>query len=226
MTGCDVFRPELGALVLGGLDPDDAVAVEAHLAACPDCRAEHADIAGVPALLDLARTAPPQVPARVRDRVVAEASRRRGRTRWFAVAAGIAVVATLSGGLAGWLLAPSEVRMAVPLEGVEPYEATGWATFWVEGERMVVELEVSALDVLAEPGVYEAWVSTHDDGVHSIGRLDTGAGGSVSVTLTADGGPDAYRAIWITAEPDRRDPAHEGPTVLRAPVPAQPGATG
>ena len=37
--------------------------------------------------------------------------------------------------------------------------------------------------------------------------------------LTAPGSLEDYRGLWVTAEPDRRDPAHEGPTVVRARLP-------
>jgi hypothetical protein len=51
---CDDLRPLLGGYVLGALEPDEAAAVREHLPACPACSAEHASLAGLPALLDLA----------------------------------------------------------------------------------------------------------------------------------------------------------------------------
>jgi hypothetical protein len=39
------------------------------------------------------------------------------------------------------------------------------------------------------------------------------------VEATVDGDLDAYRGVWLTAEPDGRNPAHEGPTVVRGSVP-------
>ena len=36
---CAIGDPEVGAYVLGALDPDEAEAFELHLASCPDCRA-------------------------------------------------------------------------------------------------------------------------------------------------------------------------------------------
>jgi hypothetical protein len=51
---CDELRPLLGGYVLGALEPDEAEAVREHLPGCAACSAEHASLAGLPALLDLA----------------------------------------------------------------------------------------------------------------------------------------------------------------------------
>ena len=51
---CDDLRPLLGGYVLEALDPDEMAAVREHLPNCPACSAEHASLAGLPALLDLA----------------------------------------------------------------------------------------------------------------------------------------------------------------------------
>jgi putative zinc finger protein len=89
MTGCDHVRTEIGAYVLNALEPAEAEAVREHLARCSECAAEHARLAGLPALLSLAEhmeDAPPLTPAveeRVLDAVAREAphSRRRRRLR-------------------------------------------------------------------------------------------------------------------------------------------------
>lgn len=219
MSGCTELRELLGAYVLGGLDPDEAVAVERHLEGCAGCRAEHAELATTPGLLDLARDAPPEVPTRVRDRIVAAAAERRSGRRWALVAAAVAVVAAVLGGLAGWQLAPAPaVDVAVPLESVEPFDGAGWAVFRPDDGQVVVRLEVDGLEPLEDPAVYEAWLSTTDERIVSIGQLGD-VDEAVTVELTVQGSMDDYDGFWITAEPDRRDPAHDGPTVLRAYVP-------
>ena len=43
----------LGAYVLGGLSAGEESTVRAHLDRCPQCRAEHSDLARVPGWLDL-----------------------------------------------------------------------------------------------------------------------------------------------------------------------------
>ncbi|MET8771564.1 zf-HC2 domain-containing protein, partial [Streptomyces sp. NPDC004658] len=47
----DDLRLALGAYVLGILPPEEAEPVRAHLAQCAECQAEHARLAGLPALL-------------------------------------------------------------------------------------------------------------------------------------------------------------------------------
>lgn len=42
---------DLGAYVLGSLEPAERAAVDEHLLSCPTCAAELADLAGLPALL-------------------------------------------------------------------------------------------------------------------------------------------------------------------------------
>jgi hypothetical protein len=78
-------RDDLGAYILGALDPAERDAVEAHLAECPACAAEHARLAGLPALLRHAEgleipAASLDVEERLLDRVAHErgAKPRRG----------------------------------------------------------------------------------------------------------------------------------------------------
>jgi anti-sigma factor RsiW len=79
---CAHVREELGGYVLGALEPDEHKAVAAHLATCPTCAAEHARLAGLPALLHQADgieipDPPPAIAERVLDRVARD--RKRGR---------------------------------------------------------------------------------------------------------------------------------------------------
>lgn len=65
----------VGAYVVDALDDSERLAFEAHLAGCPDCRAEVASLGETAALLgDLSATAPPPG---LRDRVLADAARTR-----------------------------------------------------------------------------------------------------------------------------------------------------
>lgn len=218
MTACE-RRHDLGAYVLDGLDPDETREVTEHLRTCASCRRHHTEIATAPDLLALAATAPPPVPGRVRDRVVAQTARARSRRRWMAGVAVAATVAALVGGLVGWRLAPEpEPRVAVPLEASDPFEASGWAWLSSEDDGVDVSLELTGLEPLSEPEVYEAWLYTEDERIVSIGQLPAD-GPDVSVSLRAPGSLDDYRGLWVTAEPDRRDPAHEGPTVVRSRLP-------
>ncbi len=93
---------ELGALALGALEPDETRAIEEHVAGCPDCRAELAELRQTSRLLDLfspAQGTPstPDGPAPEDDLVVARllgaARRERSSGRRRAVARMVAVAA-------------------------------------------------------------------------------------------------------------------------------------
>jgi putative zinc finger protein len=81
---------ELGAYVLGSLAEDEAERVRAHLEECELCAAEHAGLAGIPQLLDLAVVAgsgeddplPPAIEERLLDRFAAEHAPPRRTRRW------------------------------------------------------------------------------------------------------------------------------------------------
>ncbi|MER6924296.1 zf-HC2 domain-containing protein, partial [Streptomyces spiralis] len=74
------LRLALGGYVLGALPPADMEQVRAHLAVCDECRAEHAKLAGLPALLSTvtaAEISDRTVPApgdELADRLVARAA--------------------------------------------------------------------------------------------------------------------------------------------------------
>jgi hypothetical protein len=83
-------REDIGAYVLGGLDSDSERRVREHLASCPQCAQAHAEIAGIPALLDLAvvtgatedEPLPPAIEERLLDRFARERDDRPKRARW------------------------------------------------------------------------------------------------------------------------------------------------
>ncbi|HEV3000680.1 MAG TPA: zf-HC2 domain-containing protein [Solirubrobacteraceae bacterium] len=54
MTDCDHVRHELGVYALGALTEDEEAPVREHLARCQSCRDEHARLAALRPLLDLA----------------------------------------------------------------------------------------------------------------------------------------------------------------------------
>jgi len=62
---CESSRMALGALVLGALAPDEREDVNRHIAECPSCRAELAELAPLPGLLHLVR--PEDIPANTAD---------------------------------------------------------------------------------------------------------------------------------------------------------------
>ncbi len=79
---CEEAREALGGYVLGALDPDERAVVAAHLGACPECAAEHARLAALPALLQHADgLVIPPAPAAVEERLLDRVARERGTPR-------------------------------------------------------------------------------------------------------------------------------------------------
>jgi putative zinc finger protein len=82
-------REDLGAYVLGALPEPERDSVRAHLERCSECREHHAEIAGLPALLDLAAVSgkhdlvplAPALEERVLDRFAREVGDARPRRR-------------------------------------------------------------------------------------------------------------------------------------------------
>lgn len=76
----DALRLALGGYVLGMLPPAEMEQVRAHLAGCAECRAEHAQLAGLPALLatvtaaEAAGRTVPTTDDDLADRLVAQAA--------------------------------------------------------------------------------------------------------------------------------------------------------
>lgn len=103
MTGCEPTRLALGALVVGTLDADEAAALGAHLRGCAPCRAEHAELAALPEMLDrldadeAAAAADPPPPALL-TRVLAVTARERAARRRRRVLAAVAAAVVLLGG--------------------------------------------------------------------------------------------------------------------------------
>jgi anti-sigma factor RsiW len=116
--------PQLGAYVLETLDPDERHAVDAHLAECPECRA---DLAELEAVKDVLNDIPPEalvqgppdadlVLQRTLRQVRGEAAR-GSRRRWMPAAAAVAVAlaGALGAGVAvGRGTAPAPGAQATP----------------------------------------------------------------------------------------------------------------
>ncbi|MFW6010201.1 MAG: anti-sigma factor family protein [Actinomycetota bacterium] len=222
MSRCEEIRPDLAGYALGGLDDAEVAAVEEHTADCAVCARELADLRDSAALLAVAgRQAPPPVPEHVREQVLASAVRSHRRRRTvLAVAAAIVVVAVaLGAGVLGYLDRGQPTDVAVPLESVEPYEASGEVAFREDGGTLTVQIDVDGLEPLDDPAVYEAWLYTEEGSVVSLERVEGVDDGVAELEATIDGPMERFKRFWITAEPDRDESEHQGPTVVYAPVP-------
>ncbi len=110
---CDDVRAKLPLHLTADLPPAETDAVRTHLAGCPGCRADHAELASVRALLDAA-PAPPVPPADVAAIYQAVLERQaRSARRWRLAAAAGGLVA------AGLLLVAVLPRLEIRASGNE-----------------------------------------------------------------------------------------------------------
>ena len=208
MTGCDHVRPDIGAYVLGGLEPAEAAAVREHLASCSACAAEHASLAGLPGLLALAAPiaeAGPPAPAleeRVLDAVAGERPRRAprrlrlSRPRLLAgagvalAAIAAALVIALGGGEeagpAGYEIALKPVAGAAASGRAQLASADGGTTvhLWVE-------------DLPADPGIVYEVLCDAPGWSASAGTFRADAHGRAYVVLTTAARRGEYDAIRV-----------------------------
>lgn len=97
--------------------------------------------------------------------------------------------------------------------------ASGSAAFQPAGNRLPVDIALIGLEVLERGGTYEAWLAEPERGLVSLGMFRADTSGRAEVGFTADGPLSRYSWLWVTAEPDSHDPAHDGPTVVRERIP-------
>jgi len=171
---CADARISLGCYVLGALDHRERAEVEAHLAGCPMCRDELAELAPLPGLLgrlsaDEALSGPPPVDDAMLDRLLAAAARDRrtsGRRRILAAAAAVVVLAGgTAAGVAGWRASQEThwqrvsatsagVHMSVDLEPV----STGTTLqLWLRGVDRGERCRLIAVSDTGERDVAGSW---------------------------------------------------------------------
>jgi putative zinc finger protein len=225
---CDELRPLLGGYVLDALEPHEAEAVREHLPNCPDCAAEHASLAGLPALLDLA--APLDTPheplppafeealldrfARDRDTAPVERPRRRRlpRLAWtrprVAVASALLAAALTFGttmALTRDTAPPSTRAYVVPLRAAAAAPLAGpvharAALYRVRGGTGV---HLSARGLPAGPGrVYEVLCEKHGWSA-SAGTFRADANGRVDAHLTTAARVGEYDSLRVVYRDER-----------------------
>jgi hypothetical protein len=123
-VSCRAAVPDLGAYLLGALEPEERRAVQEHLRGCRDCHAELAELAQLPGLLALVDPdelqSPPVTPSPDLFARVSAAARRPRRARRLLLVA--AALVLLAGGIgAGVALWPSSDATTVTAtnDGVE-----------------------------------------------------------------------------------------------------------
>jgi hypothetical protein len=206
---------DLGAYVLGALEPGEEERIRAHLADCAECAAAHAELDGLPQLLDLAVVAgageedplPPAIEERVLDRFARERRPRRPRRpRRFwrprialgtggALVGAAAAVALLLGAF-GFRAAPSaHYGLTLRPMGTTPVSATALVGLRsVEnGTRVVLRVR----DLPTRPGdVYEVLCS-NARWTASAGTFRVDAQGNAYVVLTTAAKRGAYDRIVV-----------------------------
>ncbi|MFI6457597.1 anti-sigma factor family protein [Streptosporangium amethystogenes] len=130
MMTCDEVRMSLGVYLLGALEPDERVLVEAHLAECAECAAELAELSGVATFLgrvsedDVAQVASP--PTAVLERLLSAKAKRRRTTRlMLGLAASVLVVGLGGGTVWAVIQSPGDV---VSVAGPAPESAADLST--------------------------------------------------------------------------------------------------
>jgi anti-sigma factor RsiW len=157
---CAQVRLELGAYLLGSIEPAQRALVNRHLRTCPACRTELSDLAGLPSLLrripaddagQLLRNDPPDLePAPPLSALLRQvAASRRRRLVVTIAAAVIAGTAAASGVLALHAIArPAAVTTAwaVTVRGTSPVTGA-WAAARYTGQPWGTELQVSVTGI-------------------------------------------------------------------------------
>lgn len=236
-----VHNPDVAGYVLGVLDPVETQHFTAHLAGCPECRREVAELAPVRLQLDRGMPAPP-LPAHVarrafdaveraadedtpapasgeRPEVVRHPARRRRISA--AAAAAVAGVAALVAGL--FLTAGDDGPRAreVALVAAGGHQGEGVARLHRDDQGVVVELAVSGLPVPAEGSFYECWYVADDDSPAAQNRVTAGTftvtgQGTTEVRMITAADYEHFPTIEVTLEPGDGDPRSTGPAVLRS----------
>ena len=212
-------HPDLAGYVLGQLAPDETETFEAHLAACPDCWEEVAQLSGLPRLLEQAAERV-EVPPHLRHRTLAAVTRAhrrpvRGRALKVLAAALASVVAVAALSFATRGDPPFEIKLHSPGDGV----GSGVAYARMDAHGIELDMRVRGLPVASPGAYYECWYVSDDERAGKPERVSGGtfvvaADGSARVLVRTAADPRDYPLMEVTLEPDDGDPAATGTVVL------------
>ncbi|HZA82032.1 MAG TPA: anti-sigma factor [Actinomycetes bacterium] len=215
-------HPDLAGYVLGALDPEEAEAFERHLADCDACRAEVAELRGLPGLLDQAAPAV-EVPPGLRERTfaaverAAAAGRRRPLLRLAAVAA--ALVVALVGGVVVSQLGDRGQAVELALAPAPGHAGRATAKLRQAGDGVQVDMEVSGLAPNQGASVYECWFVGPGDTLErpnrvSAGTFRVGADGRATLRMHSAADLRRFPVMGVTLEDDGGDPRRTGDKIL------------
>lgn len=198
-------RTDLGAYVLGALEPSDRRAVEQHLAGCASCRDELSRLSVLPTLLhrlspEEAQANHGEVAQRLSRRVLQSAALERRRLRrsvirWRAAAAAAAAAAAVAGVVA-WAPfedPPDRIIVDVVASDAAPVEGTVAAYAWEWGTT--VEVRVDGLPAAAR---YELWAVGLDGHRERAGTWGPTASASALVRGASSIQRDALDRVEVT----------------------------
>ena len=204
---CPEAATDLGAYVLGALEPGERRRVEEHLHRCPACAAELAEFSALLPLLDRvdpadlspgAVTPSPDLFARM-SAAAAPPPRRRRRS-WALVAA--AVLAVLGVGVASWVTSTGQETVTATAGSVQ---ATVTASAVDHGSALVVTVagmkphENCTLVAVDRDGARHAageWPASEAGGGTWRGWADVDRSDLAAVILLGDGGRELVRALF------------------------------
>jgi hypothetical protein len=230
-------NPNVAGYVFGGLEPDEQADFEGHLAGCEACRAEVAELQGLPALLERARDIPAvEVPSDLRERTFAAIEQeaaieeaagraRRGRRLRLMLAGAAAaalLVAAFLGGIVLSQAGPFADRgqvVAFALSAADGGPARGTAEVRQVADGLEIRMEVSGLAPNPPGTVYECWYVGPGDTLErpnrvSAGTFTVGPDGRASLHMHSAADLRRYPAMGVTLERDRGNPARTGDKVL------------
>ena len=164
---CD-RREDVGALLLGGLDHDEAIEVEAHVLVCPECAAERRELSIVRTLLDsfdpsATASPPPALGEQVVARLVATPRRNRRRDVTMALLGAAAAVMFVVGGIAVWNVrygdgGEQDLELVSPADAPE---AWGVVSLHPRVDGTIVDIEAG--DLPTDEGAFNVTVRGDDE---------------------------------------------------------------
>lgn len=223
-------RDDLTAYALGALDPGEERAVADHVGDCERCAAELRHLA--PAVGVLAESVeqyqpPPELGQRLMEIVREEAApeyraapaarRSRGRARFdfrhffLRPVAGLATIALLAAGVAGYLVADdgdSPRTETIAFEATMPGSGAS-----LELADDSATLHVHGMPALADGGVYQVWVNDGSATTPSAAFVPHEDGTATAAVPEAVGGA---KAVMVTQESQPGRPTPNLPSILTA----------
>jgi anti-sigma-K factor RskA len=233
---CAEVHPNLGALALGGLEPEEAAEVRRHLAFCSNCQDE---LEGFEEVTQALKAAPPpadppsylkeEILSRVCDEELPLASSSneelpprgpRFKNLRFVIPSLAAAVLVVVVALGTFFSLRTETPVATvqlrPTEQNEEYWGVAELHPQPSGNQQV-ELKLNNLEEPGSDSFYEAWFTSGEKYI-SAGSFTATNPGQTDVWLTAPPEVRNYSTLLITEQPTTSDSAPSKKAVLRGEV--------